>query len=210
MRGATALAEEKVRLKFRSVVTRTTPMGAFMSRSAFTLTFAVVAVAVATTPTTTAQAAPACDDRIAIDNPVHFPFETTAALRYDNDYNGDFEGRGSGTVVGPHMVLTCGHCVYDRDNGDWNDDDIYIAPAMYQDDTNATVYPFGTRIASEKHTNTKWTDPSYSPESEVDYGSLGFVCPFEELTTYIPLVFDYESGFVISSNRCSWTKKSPR
>ena len=157
--------------------------------------FALAAV-LTTTAAQTAQAVPACDDRIAIDNPVRFPFETIAALRYDNDYDGDFESRGSGAVVGPHMVLTCGHCVYNRDNGVWNDDDIYIAPAMYQDNTNTTVYPFGTRIASEKRTNTKWTDQNYSPESDVDYGSLGFVCPFEDLTTYIPLVFDYEPGFV--------------
>ena len=141
--------------------------------------FALAAV-LTTAAAQTAQAVPACDDRIAIDNPVRFPFETIAALRYDNDYDGDFESRGSGAVVGPHMVLTCGHCVYNRDNGVWNDDDIYIAPAMYQDNTNTTVYPFGTRIASEKRTNTKWTDQNYSPESDVDYGSLGFVCPFED------------------------------
>jgi hypothetical protein len=51
-----------------------------MSHSAFALTIAVFGLAVVA-----AQAAPAGDDRIAIDKRVCFPVETAAALRYDHE-----------------------------------------------------------------------------------------------------------------------------
>lgn len=127
-----------------------------------------------------------------------FPFNTISALRYDDDGDGAFDGRGSATVVAPNTALTCGHCVSGRGAGLWvTSASIIVAPGMYQDAaTGQAVYPYGTRPVIHLHTNTKWQDPDYSPGANVDYGAVHFACPFEELNTFMPVVFDYRPTYV--------------
>jgi hypothetical protein len=68
---------------------------------------------------------------------------------------------------------------------------------MYEDlATGDAVYPYGTRLAIHKRTNDKYADPTYSPSGDVDYGAVQWACPFEELTTFMPLVFDYDATYV--------------
>lgn len=146
------------------------------------------------------QAVPACDERINIANPDRVPFQWIVGQRQDSDLDGNFNFISSGTLVGPHLVLTCGHCVYNRTDGHKALGSFTIAPAMNKDDASGlVVYPHGTRVVTDdqyKVTNSKWTDPTYSPESGVDYGGLKIVCPFEDITTYMPVVFDVVPGFV--------------
>lgn len=147
-----------------------------------------------------AHAAPACDDRINISNPDRVPFQWNVGQRQDADLDGIFDFISSGTLVGPHLVLTCGHCAYNRSDGHKALGSFTIAPAMNRDNTTDTVvYPHGTRVVTDdkyKVTNNKWVDPTYSPEAGVDYGGLNIVCPFEDITTYMPVVFDVDPSFV--------------
>lgn len=152
-------------------------------------------VALAATVPQLALAVPVCDERTAIDEPTLYPWQTISALGYDRNHDGDFEARGSATVVGPYLALTCGHCVFKRNKGEWNTSDIHIIPGMYEEANNA-VYPYGSRVAVVKRTNTRWADPTFPNPIDVDYGSLGYICPFEDLSTYMAMVFEYDAYFV--------------
>lgn len=145
----------------------------------------------------------ACDDRIDINNPARFPFNTIATVRYDKDCVGDYKAWGSGTLVGPHMLLTAGHVVYNRNAGMKNQTCNYIQPGAYHDAaTGDIVHPYGERAITDikyKKTNNKWADQSYSPKRGVDYGAIRIVCPFEDINTYMPMVFDLNPTFINTS-----------
>ncbi len=164
------------------------------------LTFWPAAIAAAVAFSPMAHAVPACDERVNITNPDRVPFQWIAGQRQDKDDDGDFDFISSGTLVSPHFVLTCGHCVFNRTEGHKATGSFTVAPAMNRDNTSGLiVYPHGTRVVSQdkyKVTNDKWVDPTFTPESNVDYGGLKIVCPFEDITTYMPVVFDYEPDFV--------------
>ena len=144
-----------------------------------------------------------CDDRIDINNPARFPFNTIATVRFDKDCIADYKAWGSGTLVGPHMLLTAGHVVYNRSAGMKNQTCNYIQPGAYHDAaTGDIVYPYGERTISDtkyKKTNTKWADQTYTPERGVDYGAIRIVCPFEDINTYMPMVFDLSPSFINTS-----------
>ena len=85
------------------------------------------------------------------------------------------------------MVLTCGYCVYNRDNGVWND--TYPHRARHdQDNTNTTVIPLAP--ASRASAPTPRGLIKYRPSPMSITAPLGFVCPFE--VHVHSLVFDYE------------------
>ncbi|MFO0828319.1 MAG: dockerin type I domain-containing protein [Phycisphaerales bacterium] len=156
---------------------------------------ALVAGTVASVLTSAASGSSACDDRIPIDNTQRFPFNTICTLRYDADHDGTLGAVGSGTLISPHAVLTAGHCVYNHDEGHWNYSDIHVQPAAYLDGSNIE-YPYGTRIADYKCTNTKFADSSYEPKGDVDYGALKIICPFEELDTFMAVRFEYDPSLI--------------
>ncbi|WP_395375251.1 trypsin-like serine peptidase [Marinicella sp. W31] len=150
-----------------------------------------------------AEAVPACDDRIDINNPARFPFNTIATVRFDSDCAADYKSWGTGTLVGPHMLLTAGHVVYNRNAGMKNQTCNYIQPGAYHDaSTGDIVHPYGERTISDtkyKKTNNKWADQSYTPKRGVDYGAIRIVCPFEDINTYMPMVFDLNPTFINTS-----------
>lgn len=136
------------------------------------------------------SAFPDCDDRITNPNTTRYPWNTIATLRYDADYDGVLGGVGSGTLITPYTVLTCGHCVYNRSEGHYNYSDIHVQPGAYRDGSDI-IHPYGTRIADHKHTNSKWADTSYTPRGDVDYGALHIICSFPEIDTFMAVRFDY-------------------
>ena len=126
-------------------------------------------------------------ERTIVNNTLNYPWNTISLLRRVNP-DGSF-GVGSGALVSPHMVLTCAHIMYDREAEDWKSGVYEIHPGAYKEDGDR-IYPYGTRQALLLRTNTKYADPGYSSSGDVDYGCLHFVCPFEEITTFMPIVFD--------------------
>jgi V8-like Glu-specific endopeptidase len=161
--------------------------------------FASLAAALASTlalgGSAIAGGVPACDERDPINLPTSFPWNTICTLRYDADYDGILGAVGSGVLITPYTVLTAGHCVYNRNEGHYNYSDIHVQPAAYLNGATIT-YPYGTRIADHKHTNSRWADLSYTAKGDVDYGCLHLICPFEELDTFVPLRFEYSPSLV--------------
>ncbi|MCH2161248.1 MAG: trypsin-like peptidase domain-containing protein [Phycisphaerales bacterium] len=138
-----------------------------------------------------------CEERQALDChwTAQYPFNTIARLFVEQD-NGNLSGYGTGFVVSPHCALTNGHCLYKRAKGRYFIKDIHLMPGACRKDSGGYQNEFGTREALHMRTNDKFADPSYSPVQAVDYGALQFVCPFNELTTFMPLCFEYESDWV--------------
>jgi V8-like Glu-specific endopeptidase len=155
----------------------------------------VLAAASAITQSSIAGGAPACDERNPLNLPTTFPWNTICTLRFDPEQDGTLGAVGSGTLITPYTVLTAGHCVYKRTAGEYNQSDIHVQPAAYLNGA-VVAYPYGTRIADHKHTNSKFADITYEPKGDVDYGCLHIVCPFEEIDTFMPVRFDYSPSLV--------------
>ena len=138
-----------------------------------------------------------CEERVASDCSwvTIYPFNTISKLFFENPVSGSLTGYGTGFIVSPHCALTNGHCVYDRDGQRFLADDIHLMPGACRGESGWYENMFGTREAIHKHTNNKYADLDYSPRRAVDYGSLHYVCPFEELTTFMPLCFGYASDW---------------
>ncbi|HEU4726374.1 MAG TPA: trypsin-like peptidase domain-containing protein [Kofleriaceae bacterium] len=141
--------------------------------------------------TATPLASDPSDERIRIEDPARFPFNTVAKVKLGPDGN----GRGTGFLVAPCTLLTNGHVVWNGTTNDWR----VIAsvhPASYYDESiGASVDPYGSRVPSGQATNTSWTaslDPDY------DYGAIFISSSFESLglDTYMPVVFGEEPGFI--------------
>ena len=162
-----------------------------MTRNALVLTTALAACAA----TTFAGDTP-CDERVPLDChwSEQYPFSTIARLFVEDD-DGSLNAYGTGFVVSPHCALTNGHCLYKRADGHYFIKDIHLMPGACRDDSGGYQNAFGTREALHKRTNNKYADTSYSPVQAVDYGALQFICPFGELTTFMPLCFEYESDW---------------
>jgi V8-like Glu-specific endopeptidase len=146
------------------------------------------------------------DERVVVHDTERYPYNHIVMVGYDGDKDGDLGAYGSGALVGPHMILTAGHCVYSRNKGHYNKSDIYIVPGAYRGTSSSGAVetslsvdveaPYGFRMASRLRTNTKWQDASYSPKGDVDYGAIFVDCPFWDLTVYMPLGFDYEPSYL--------------
>ncbi len=149
----------------------------------------------ASAATTTFASDTPCEERVAMDCSwsEKYPFNTIARL-FVEDEDGRLGGYGTGFVVSPYCALTNGHCLYKRDKGRYFTKDIHLMPGACRNGSGYTN-AFGRREALHKRTNTKFADQNYSPVQAVDYGALQFVCPFPELTTFMPLCFNYASDW---------------
>lgn len=79
------------------------------------------------------------------------PFKKIVKLqvRYPNSPKDSFICTGA--LVGPRMVLTCGHCVYNSSRGGWAKF-VEVIPGL-----NLAEKPYGSQYASRLHSNTAWT-----------------------------------------------------
>lgn len=129
------------------------------------------------------------DDRTEIGSPTSYPWNTVSALDIGES------SRGSAVVVTPYTALTAGHCVYNRTEGHYHTVTHEVHPGQYE--VSGTIYrPYGSRMAEYLHTNSKYAGGTYSPVADVDYGALQWTCPFEDLSTFMPVVFDYDAYYI--------------
>ncbi|MEE2971866.1 MAG: trypsin-like peptidase domain-containing protein, partial [Planctomycetota bacterium] len=152
------------------------------------IAIALSAACVAAAPATDTP----CEERVASD--CHwssiYPFNTIGTLTWETNSGGT--AVGTGFMVSPHCGLTNGHCVYARGLGRFIRRDQTFTPGACLEDGRRRS-DFGSRVVVEKRTNDKYADPSYTPARAVDYGAFHVVCPFPEITTFMPLCFGYES-----------------
>ena len=131
------------------------------------------------------------DDRMRINNTTTYPWNTHCFLgeiEFPSDPN---SYRGTGCIVSPYMVLTCGHNVYDQATNSWAEN-ITISPGQSQDHEFADVIrPYGTRNSTELRTNPQYIAGEAGVEH--DYGAVLFNESFSEINTYMPVEFSNSS-----------------
>ena len=115
-----------------------------------------------------------------------FPFNTICYLEM---YQGDSGYRGSGSIVSPYTVLTCGHVVYNQDNNTWMSS-ITVAPGQKEYTSGGDVYqPYGVQSAAYSRAPQPYVEGG---SWEYDYAALHLKQPFYGIATYIPIEFDCE------------------
>lgn len=131
------------------------------------------------------------DDRIRITNTTFYPWNThcyLGGIQFPPDPN---SYRGTGCIVSPYMVLTCGHNVYNQAINAWAEN-ITISPGQRQDYEFADVIrPYGTKNSTELRTNPQYI--AGEQNAEYDYGAVLFNEPFSGINTYMPVEFTNSS-----------------
>lgn len=117
------------------------------------------------------------DDRTRVGNTAAFPHNAISLLRLEAG------ARASGFLVGPHMVLTNGHVVWDAPRKEFVRS-LTIIPGH----AGAGIAPpFGTRPAARLATNPGWVT---TRKIQFDYAAAFFNAPFAGIGTFMPLAFD--------------------
>jgi glutamyl endopeptidase len=128
------------------------------------------------------------DDRERVTNTGVFPY---SAMCYLDMEFADGAYRGSGCLVTPYMVLTCGHNVFSKSAGQWAKS-VRIVPGQRQySDGGDVEWPWGSTWAQWLHSNTRYTEGG---GWEYDYAALHFDTPFWGQATYMPVEFDTTFG----------------
>ncbi|QOC21808.1 trypsin-like serine protease [Wenzhouxiangella sp. AB-CW3] len=97
-------------------------------------------------------------------------------------------------LVGPHLALTNGHCVYndERDDEGGTVRAAELSPGQFSAGQGEDVIrPYGTHPVYRVRLNTGWTSDEWA--WHFDYAGLNLSRPFTEITTFMPLVFE-DSG----------------
>ena len=150
-----------------------------------------IALAAACTTTALATDTP-CEERVASDChwSSQYPFNTIGSLTWP--IGDDRIGVGTGFLVSPYCGLTNGHCLFNRNAGRYIAAEQTFTPGSCLDG-NVMRTEFGRQVVADKQTNSKYANPEFNPAQAVDYGCFWIACPFEEITTFMPLCFGYES-----------------
>ena len=101
------------------------------------------------------------DDRVRVRATTRLPWRMSAQLIITMR-NGK-KSRCTGWFIGPHTVMTAGHCVYSHANGGWARQ-IEVIPGM-----DAVLRPFGSQRSSKFRSVTGWTG---SQKSDYDYAAI--------------------------------------
>lgn len=142
---------------------------------------------------TAAPATVGVDDRVAVTETKSYPWNSIVALYVDymlENY------RCSGTIVSPRVVITAGHCVYNRKRGGFPVA-VRAAPGQTQKTLGdgMPVYPFGLKGGSYRAlTTARWQEisnkESYLVEDfQYDMGAVIFSTPFTHTSTFMPVIF---------------------
>lgn len=106
------------------------------------------------------------DDRVQINNTNVHPWRVHCSLRITA--NDGSQWIGTGWFIGPHTVVTAGHCVYIKNSGVPGRDgwvrSITVIPGR-----NGTAQPYGSVVSSNLRTVTGWANDG---NNEYDYGAI--------------------------------------
>lgn len=83
------------------------------------------------------------DERVQVADTSLFPFSTIAFIELE-DAAGEVFGSCTGTLIGPDALLTAGHCLWSREDGDWVAEHLRVVPGKDGD-----FEPFGAEYASD-------------------------------------------------------------
>ena len=126
-----------------------------------------------------------CDERVQVGTTTNYPWRTICYTNHK--HTGGGWKRCSGTIVSRYMVLTAGHCVYDRGTSDFYDE-FKIMPGR-----NGSTFPYTTYTTTRRNTNSAYTTASSSNRHNYDYGAL-FTTSQLPFGTTMPVKFDYSAN----------------
>lgn len=113
------------------------------------------------------------------------PWRSVGFHRHDYPEGSSF--RCTGTLIAPHLVLTNAHCLH-REQFQGRIVASEFAPAQHQIEADGEILrPFGSAPAYDFIVNDDWLDDPSAPH---DYGLLLLSRPFENIDSFMPLVFD--------------------
>ena len=119
-----------------------------------------------------------CDKRASVRNTAQLPAAAVAMLRYIKK-NGKYGAFASGSLISPHTVLTCGHCVWNRKEESYNQRPMGIMPGAYSNGGRKLQLPFGSYrlddVNRHKRTNKKFKTASKATRGNYDYGAMYMV-----------------------------------
>lgn len=120
------------------------------------------------------------DDRVRVNATTQVPWSANCQLIIDMGDSGS--ARGTGWLLGPQIVITAGHCVFDPDSGEFFDS-VEVIAGM-----NGPQRPFGSqRVARQKlRASEAWKQ---SGSMAADYGAIILDRPFESPSGVQPATF---------------------
>lgn len=133
-----------------------------------------------------AQAIIGVDDRTRITDTQTSPWNTYCCLYSGFPFDPTW-WQGTGCLVGPYMVLTCAHNLYDRDAAAYTSK-VIVSPGQRQDYKDGPVaYPYGTRTIVDSRVIPGFTT-AHALRAD-DCGVAFLDRPFVGINTYMPLEF---------------------
>lgn len=106
----------------------------------------------------TGQAIIGVDERVRVTNTTAWPYRAIALLEIYTDWT---IGMCTGTFIGPNVLLTAAHCLYDTEYNEWVND-IRVVPGK-----NGPAEPFGSQWAWAFWTPSAWRS---SGDPDWDFG----------------------------------------
>ncbi|MAJ47532.1 MAG: hypothetical protein CBC35_09780 [Planctomycetes bacterium TMED75] len=139
---------------------------------------------------------PSCDERVELscNQVLQFPDRVISEILVDNDGDGRTDTRGTAFLVGRHCALTSGHCIFDRDSLSFAAS-ASIRPAVCMQAPGRQILQLPTRNSFRFETTTKYASRNTTWPYKFDIGAMHFTCPYEQITTFMPLVFNFDPNF---------------
>ncbi len=126
------------------------------------------------------------DDRTRVPNTRAFPHQLISYLSFLTTLRGQpAVSRATGFLVGPYVLLTNGHVVWDGEKRALVRN-MTIVPGQYESSLGIEQ-PAGVRSAVRLATNPGWVATG---KIQFDYAAAFFDTPFAGISTYMPLAFD--------------------
>jgi V8-like Glu-specific endopeptidase len=106
------------------------------------------------------------DDRVQITNTANMPWRMNASLLITAADNSTWIG--TGWFIGPHTLMTAGHCVYIKNSGVPGRDG-WVRRIQVMPGRNGSTLPYGSVTSSSFRSVTAWTQ---NGDQNYDYGAI--------------------------------------
>lgn len=106
------------------------------------------------------------DDRVQIQQTAQYPWRVHASLLITDRLGSNWIG--TGWFIGPHTLVTAGHCVFIKNNADPNRDG-WVSTIRVMPGRNGNSLPFGSVLSQRFFTVRGWAD---NGDENYDYAAI--------------------------------------